>query len=195
MSPRALLFASCVACLLLLGGCGNQRQQPRGLGRVSAGKAFLAYVNPKAGVSFGYPQGWTVTQGRTPLLARIEQGDALASIYLYPRTDLPVDPAGIEAARGRLLASLHRRAPSFRVSGTEITQLNGVPAVEIRGSGRVGSRRVRTLSVHVYKPDGEYVVDAYASPAAYATADKVAFQPLLQTLRVRNPLPAGGAGG
>jgi hypothetical protein len=66
--------------------------------------------------------------------------------------------------------------------------------VEIRGSGQVGSRRVQTLSVHVYKPDGEYVVDAYAAPRSYARAEKVAFLPLLQTLRVRNPLPTSSAG-
>ena len=43
-----------------------------------------------------------------------EQGNALASIYLYRRTDLPVDAAGIEAARARVLASLRKRAPGCR---------------------------------------------------------------------------------
>jgi hypothetical protein len=178
-----------LAPALLLGGCGNSRLQPTGLGKVSGSPDLVAYVSPKQGISFGHPSTWTVTNGRRPLLARIGQGDAIASIYLYERSDLPVDAAGIEEARTKLLDSLKRRAPGFKVESSAITEINGVPAVEIRGSGKVGSRRVKTLAVHIYKPHGEYVVDAYAAPNVYDRAEKVAFEPLLQTLRVRDPVP------
>lgn len=191
-APLAALAA--LLCALTLTACGNSRQHPGpigAIGRGGPGSAFIGYVNPRSGISFGYPQDWAVTEGQRPLLARIGLGSALASIYLYRRTDLAIDGAGIEAARGRLISSLRRRAPDFHLQSSKITQINGALAIEIRGAGKVGARRVRTLAVHVYKPNGEYVVDAYAAPRQFDHAERIAFAPLLDTLRVRNP-PAPG---
>ena len=189
MRVGAILPALSAALALAPVGCGNARQHPPPLGRIGPPGPFVAYANTHDGVSFGHPQSWIAVSGRAPLVVKLEQGSALVAIYRYPRTDLPLGPAGVEHSRRRLLGSLARRAPSFRVESSDVTAIDSAPAVEIRGSGRIGRQRVRSLSVHVYKSKAEFVIDAYAAPRVFDRAERVAFDPLLDSLQLRNPLP------
>src|SRR5207247_3087901 len=133
---------------------------------------------------FGRPSTWTATAGTLPEVAQLSSGSSVATIDAYPRTDLPLSSAGAEVSRQRLLRSLHERAPSFQVQGSRVIEVNGAPAVEIVGRGRIAGHAVRTKSVHVYKGAAEYVIDAYARPRSFQQADTEAFKPLLATIKL-----------
>ncbi len=166
------------------GGCGNERAQPTGLKQLGPQVSLVNFTVPGGDVSFGHPSTWSVTVGTLPKLAQISSGSAVATVYAYPRTDIPEDSAAAEAARGRLLASLHERAPSFEVGSSRVRDVGGSVAVEIIGRGRIAGHRVQTKSVHIYKGAAEYVIDAYARPRFFRRAETEAFNPLLATIRV-----------
>ena len=43
---------------------------------------------------------------------------------------------------------------------------------------------MKTLSVHVYRPDVEWLIDAYARPGLFAEANRIAFEPMLTTIEL-----------
>ena len=165
-------------------GCGNERKQPTGFSQLGEPLSLINFTAANGDVSFGHPSTWSVLNGTAPKVAQIASGTAVASVFAYPRTDLPQDRAGAEASRERLIASLKERDPSFDVEASRVRRVDGAVAVEIDGTGKIAGHRVRTKSVHVYKGAAEYVVDAYASPKAFKAADTEAFEPMLATLRV-----------
>ncbi|MGH2981830.1 MAG: hypothetical protein ACRDKV_07305 [Solirubrobacterales bacterium] len=165
-------------------GCGNDRVAPTGLRELGQPVSLVNFTAPGGDVSFGRPSTWSVTAGSLPKVAQISSGSAVATVFAYPRTDLPLDLVAAEASRERLLASLGRRAPGFEVESSRVRELSGSPAVEIVGSGRIAGHRVRTKSVHVYKGAAEYVIDAYARPKFFRRAETQAFDPLLATIRL-----------
>ena len=179
-----LAWTAALALATSLAGCGNERGRPAGLARPGKPAELINYSSASGDVSFGHPSTWTVVEGRLPEVARLASGSAVATIYAYPRTDLPEGPVGAENSRRRLLESLHRRAPSFQVESSRTTEIDDAPAVEILGRGRIAGEAVKTRSVHVYKGAAEYVIDAYARPAAFGRADRNAFRPLLATVRL-----------
>ena len=165
-------------------GCGNERNQPTGLSQLGPPSSIVNYSTGNGDVSFGHPSTWTVLAGTLPKVAQISSGTAVAAVYAYPRTDLPQDRAGAEASEQRLIASLHRREPSFEVDSTRISKVDGAIAVEIEGRGRIAGHKVRSLSVHVYKGAAEYVIDAYSKPKTFKAAKTEAFEPMLATMRL-----------
>jgi hypothetical protein len=183
--PRCrLAWIALPALALACAGCANTRNRPRGLSKLASASPLVNFTALDGDVSFGRPSGWSVATGALPVVAQISSGDAVATIYAYPRTDLPLDVAGAEASRRRLLASLHSRAPSFRVQGSRLREIDGAPAVEIVGRGRIGSHRVRSESVHVYKGAAEYVIDAFSRPGLFRRARGQAFEPMLATMHL-----------
>jgi hypothetical protein len=181
---RRLAWLAVTALALAGAGCGNERNHPTGLSQLGPPTSLVNYTTPSGDVSFGHPETWSVLSGTLPKVAQVSSGDAVAAVFAYPRTDLPQDRLGAEASRLRLIASLHRRAPSFTVESSRIRKVDGAIAVEIRGRGRTAGHRVRSLSVHVYKGAAEYVIDAYAMPKIFHAADTEAFEPMLATMRV-----------
>lgn len=165
-------------------GCGNERAQPTGLRQLGPQVSLVNYTAAGGDVSFGVPSTWSIISGTLPEVARISSGSAVATVYVYPRTDLPQDSAGAEASRIRLLESLRERAPAFEVQSSRVREVRGSVAVEIVGRGRIAGHPVRTKSVHVYKGAAEYVIDAYARPGYFKRAVTEAFNPLLATLRL-----------
>jgi hypothetical protein len=175
-------------------GCGNERSRPIGLSQLGPAVSLVNFTAPSGDVSFGRPSSWTVSSGNLPVVAQISSGSAVATVYAYPRTDLSQSTAGAEASRQRLLTSLQERAPSFEVQSSRVREVDGAPAVEIVGRGRIAGHRVRTKSVHVYKGAAEYVIDAYARPRFFHRAETDAFNPLLATIRLGG-MPEGPASG
>lgn len=172
------------ALALAAAGCGNERAQPSGLGQLGEQVSLVNFVAPGGDVSFGRPSTWSVTGGTLPKVAQISSGGAVATVYAYPRTDLPADATAAEASRLRLVASLAERAPGFEVESSRVREVGGAAAVEIVGRGKVGGERVKSKSVHVYKGAAEYVIDAYARPKLFERAATEAFDPLLATIRL-----------
>ena len=175
-------------------GCGNERNQPTGLRQLGEQVSLVNFSAPGGDVSFGRPSTWSVTTGTLPKVAQISSGSAVATVYAYPRTDLPQDSAGAQASRERLIASLRDREPSFEVDSSRVRKVGDSVAVEIVGRGRIAGHPVQTKSVHVYKGTAEYVIDAYARPKFFRQAETEAFNPLLATIRLGG-FPEGAVSG
>jgi hypothetical protein len=173
-----------IPALLVCAGCGNARSQPPGLAQLAAPISLINFTAPGGDVSFGHPSSWLVAAGTLPEVAQMSSGDAVATVYAYPRTDLSLSAAGAEASRQRLIASLHQRAPAFDVQSSRLRMVDGAQAVEIVGRGMIAGHRVRTLSTHVYKGAAEYVIDAYSRPKFFGQARTEAFDPMLATMRL-----------
>jgi hypothetical protein len=165
-------------------GCGSARNHPTGLSQLGPPLSLVNYSSPTGDVSFGRPSTWSVVGGTLPKVAQISSGTAVATVFAYPRTDLPQDRIGAESSRRRLIASLRRRDPSFKIERSRVREVDGGIAVEIDGTGRIAGQRVRTKSVHVYKGVAEYVIDAYAKPKTFPAAETEAFDPMLATIRL-----------
>jgi hypothetical protein len=181
---RWLAWLAIPALAVACGGCGNARNEPSGLAQLGPQVSLVNFVAPSGDVTFGRPSTWSVTGGTLPKVAQISSGEAVATVFAYPRTDLPDDVAGVEVSRQRLLVSLHHRDPSFEVDSSRVRKVDGAEAVEIIGSGRVAGQEVKTKSVHVYKGAAEYVIDAYARPKYFRRAETEAFNPLLATIKL-----------
>ena len=189
---RAPVAAAFAAALLLGAGCGNERGTPPDFDALGKPGATAEYVSPGV-VRFRYPVTWFAAGATPPRYAQLSSGGALASVYAYPRTDLGTDPPSVEAARERLIKSLERRDPGFLVEGSKITEIDGSPAVEIRGRGTIAGEPVKIRSVHVYRPGVEWLIDAYARPRQFAEANRTAFEPMLASIKLsENPPPAEG---
>jgi hypothetical protein len=184
VGPRWLAWLAIPALAASCAGCGNDRNRPSGLEQLGPAVSLVNFTVPSGEVSFGRPSSWSVSAGTLPQVAQLSSGSAVATIYAYPRTDLPLSGDGAEASRQRLLRSLSERAPSFQVQSSRLREVDGAPAVEIIGRGRIAGHPVRTKSVHVYKGDAEYVIDAYARPRSFRAAETEAFNPLLATIRL-----------
>jgi hypothetical protein len=184
VEPRRLAWLAIPALALACGGCGNARQHPTGLRQLGQPISLVDYTSPNGDVSFGRPSTWTVSGGPSPEVAQISSGSAVDVVWAYPRTDLAIDLAGVEAARLRLIDSLRRRAPGFVVDSSRVRKVDGAYAVEVVRHGRIAGHPVKTKSVHVYKGAAEYVIDAYARPKYFRQAEVEAFDPLLATIRL-----------
>jgi hypothetical protein len=184
VNRRRLAWLAVLALALAGAGCGNDQIQPTGLSKLGEPISLINFTSSNGDVSFGHPSTWSVLGGTLPKVAQLSSGTAVATVFAYPRTDLPEDRAGAEASRGRLIASLKERDPSFDVEASRIRKVDGAVAVEIDGTGRIAGQRVRTKSIHVYKGAAEYVIDAYAKPETFKDADTEAFEPMLATIRL-----------
>jgi hypothetical protein len=194
---RSSLLIACAATALLAARCGNERAEPPDIDRLGRPGPTTEFESEGA-VSFRHPRSWIALGAEPPRYASLASGGALAAVYGYARSDLGTDAASVEASRRRLVRSLRLREPGFLVERTETTQIDGAPAVEIRGRGAIAGDPVETRSVHVYKPEVEWVIDAYARPGQFEEANRIAFELLLATIDLSEELPAGrrrGAGG
>ncbi len=178
-----------IALALGATACGNDGPTAPDLSALGKPGKTAEFKSGDGSLRFRHPKSWVVAGGQAPQVATLASGSALAAIYAYPREDLGTDPAAVEASRKRIIASLEVRAPGFLLQGSEITRVDGSPAVEIRGRGLVGGTVVRTRSVHVYKDATEWVIDAYARPASFRAANRIAFEPLLRTARLAGRVP------
>lgn len=197
-STRSRTWAAAAVTALLApaaAGCGNDRAEPPNLAALGEPGHLTTFSAARGAVSFSHPRSWIASAGSPPAVAQLASGGAVATIYAYPRDDLGTDPAAVLAARDRLVRSLRRRAPGFLVLRTSIGEVNGSPAAEVRGRGTVAGRPVETRSVHVYKPRVEYVIDAFARPSQFAEANRIAFGPLLASVRLADEIELDDDGG
>jgi hypothetical protein len=106
--------------------------------------------------------------------------------WAYPRQgeQLPKTRAELAAARDALIRQARARNATFRVTRSELTSVQGWPAVELEGTQRIFGKTIETRSVHVYRA-GEYVFEALAPPDEFEVTNRQVFEPLLRTLRFR----------
>ena len=165
-----------------LAGCGDD-EPADGLTRLGGGP-LVEFTSLNDEVVLRHPRGWVARSGLSPLVAQVATGGAQVSIFAYPRTDIPESESEVEEARDKLIRSLGERAPGFLIVRTRIGEVDGAPSVEIRGRGVVAGMPVETRSVHVYKDEVEWVVDAFARPSQFDRANRIGFGPLIASLQL-----------
>ena len=201
MSPRTpvrrLLLAAALATALVAGsGCGED-DPAEGLTRLGGGP-LIEFKSFNEEVILEHPRGWVARSGLSPLVAQVATGGAQVSIFAYPRTDNPESDGEVEEARDKLIRSLGERAAGFLVIRSRIGEVDGSPSVEIRGRGLVAGKPVETRSVHVYKDEVEWVIDAFARPSQFDRANEIGFEPVIGSLQLSDsvvPDPEPGEGG
>jgi hypothetical protein len=179
-----------IALVAVVAGCGSEPLDPPDLDAVRTPRGAVKMRDPRTGVRFEAPRNWVRRIRSNPGMFRIASADADVSGWAYPRAEqLPETDAELEAARDALVEHAKKRNPTFQVSGSEITEVQNWPAVEVRGTQTVLGKQVQTRSIHIYRA-GEYVIEALAPPEHFELTDKRVFEPLLRSLRFR-PLPPG----
>ena len=143
--------------------------------------------DPRSGIRFQAPINWVKRIRTNPGIFRIASGAADVSGWAYPRYEkLPQSKAELETARDALVTEAKKRNASFQLSSSEVTQVQGSPAIELRGTQKILGREVQTRSVHVYRTPGEYVFEALAPASSFNVADRQVLTPLLRTLKFRS---------
>ncbi len=185
--PRLPMLATALIVALTLSACGAERGQPPSLEQAPAKPGmFFKTKLAKGDVSLAYPHTWDLNVLRPPGVATTASGDASLTVWAYPAVSVVIDNATRKAALGRLLASLKKRDPSLKVTRTSSLEVDGAPALEIRGLDERGGRRIAVRSVHVYKGAGEYVVDALADRRFFVRTNRRGLRP-----GDRQPSPRG----
>jgi hypothetical protein len=183
--PRWIALAAVAA---LAAGCGTQPLRPPDPLQVRQPGRSVQLQDPRTGLRFNAPLNWVKRIRGNPGIFRVASGSADVSGWGYPRfQQLPKTRAQLAAARDALAREAQRRNPTFKLSSSAITNVQGWPAIELRGRQTILGRLVETHSVHVFRA-GEYVFEALAPPRDFAIADQKVLEPLLRSLRFR-PLP------
>ena len=184
MFRAALLPLVCIP--LLLAGCGEEPDDPPRLFEVKAPRGSTSADFPRAGVSLDHPANWRLRRRDAPGVFELVSGEAVVAGWAYPREEsLPETDEELEAARERLVDAIEERDPEYRIlsslSGGEVAN---APALEISGAQVIANREVRTRSVHVFKGEVEYVIEAIAPPRDFELVERQVLGPLLESLEL-----------
>ena len=188
MTGRAAALAISILLPALLAGCADTRTAASNVSRPAAPSGSTAHQFPGLGLGFRSASNWSYEPGRLPLVAMMSSGQALVSIWRYPRGEvLPHGLGQLRRARHALVGAAHARDPTFVALRGQILRLDGQPAIDLMGRETVQGQPRMLRSVHVYAHGAEYVVDALAPAAYFGPADASLFVPLLGTLRFPPP--------
>jgi hypothetical protein len=144
----------------------------------------------RSGLTFKAPKNWVRRIRQKPGIFRVAYGGADVSGWAYYRTEpLPQTDEQLATARDALIGQAKSRNSTFELSGSQITKVQGYPAIELSGTQEIFDKVIQTRSVHVFR-GGEYVFEALAPPPYFKTANEKVLEPLLQSLEF-GPLPGG----
>ena len=173
---------------LLLSACGRERiAVPEGV-RPATPRGVEVAAYPEFGVRYEAPGGWGLRKGPLPLLSTANSGSAMIAVWRYDRAEpLPRAPADLDAARNRLVEAIKIRDRTFEVASSRRTKVDGAPAIEVVGTGTIEGNRRRIRSTHVYAKGSEVIVDTYAAAGDFDRANRLAFQQVVDTLKIDPP--------
>ena len=143
---------------------------------------------PNAGIALLAPRDWNVIAEQAPMVALFSSGDAVVTVYHFPRTAPP--PSGqpaLSATRDALLSAARAREPQLQLIRSGFLTVDKAAAVEIDAFERIDGVRRRVRSLHVYVPGSEIVIDEYAPPAIFHAVDHAVFSPVRRSLRLIGP--------
>jgi hypothetical protein len=188
--PALLLLA--LACAALIAACGEKPDSPPPIFDVKTPHGSRPTEFPDAGVTFTRPRNWTIRRREPPGVFELVSGEAVIAGWAYPRDEpLPETDAELEGAKNRLRDAIHDRDPDYRIESAVIRELANAPAIDISGEQVVSRRALRTRSVHVFKGDVEYVIEAIAPPADYDVVEQGVLTPLLDSLELTGEVDEG----
>ena len=194
MTGRAAPITIAILLAAAVGGCGDARTAPPNVSRPAVPSGSTPHDYASLGLEFRSAANWSYETGRLPLVAMMSSGQAVVSIWRYPRSQvLPHGLAQLRRARHALVTAAHARDPTFVAAGGRIVKIDGQPAIDLTGHETVQGQPRLLRSVHVYAHGAEYVVDALAPAAYFAAADASLFVPLLETLRFPAPIVGAAA--
>ncbi len=180
--PAASVLALALA---LLAGCGNDRIESGSLFDVRGGDATQSLRYPDAGLTVSVPKEFSVKPSVAPQLFRASLNEAFVSSFAYRRREqLPKSRADLRTARRRLVAAAKKRDKTFRLRNARLTKVAGAPAIELLGDQTIFMGRLRIRSLHLYKGNGEYVVELAAPRAAFRRLDRASFPGIRNSLKV-----------
>jgi hypothetical protein len=182
---RAALLLLALVCLPLLAACGEEPDNPPHIFKVKTPHGSRPGEFPDAGMTFTRPRNWTTRRREPPGVFELVSGQAVVAGWAYSREEpLPETDAELEGAKDRLRDAIHDRDPDYRIESAVIRDVAGAPAIDISGEQVLSRRTLRTRSVHVYKGDVEYVIEAIAPPADYDVVEQGVLTPLLDSLEL-----------
>ena len=174
-----------LVCLPLLAACGEEPDDPPRVFDVKTPRGSRPAEFPEAGMAFTRPRNWTIRRREPPGVFELVSGEAVVAGWAYTRVEpLPETDAELEGAKDRLQDAIHDRDPDYRIESTVIRELANAPAVDITGEQVLSRRTLRTRSVHVFKGDVEYVIEAIAPARDYGRVERGVMEPLLRSLEL-----------
>ena len=182
-----------LACLCLLAaGCGKWREPAPHPFTVKSPKGERTEEFLRAGMTIVRPRNWNINRRSAPGVFELVSGEATVAGWAYQRAeDLPETPEQLDAAKGRLVDAVEERDPDFELESAEVTEVAGSPAIEVEGEQSIAKRRLHTRSVHVFKGDVEYVIDALAPPRDGELVDGQVLEPLLGSIELEGEIREG----
>jgi hypothetical protein len=178
-------FAAAVLCFAcLFGGCGAERAS-RVQTTVRPGAPVARKAFPRAGVELTVPRAAVTERKPAPGVFRVSVGESFVSVFAYRRSEqLPRNRRDLEAARKRLVRETRSRSRGYRLVSSRLTRLRGAPAIELVGDQTIARAGLRTRSLHVFKGQGEFVLEMLAPERSFPESDRTFFAPLLRSLRL-----------
>ena len=187
MSRPALLLVLCVS---LLAACGEEPDDPPRVFDVKAPRGSEPADFPAAGMSFTRPANWKLRENAAPGVFQLVSGKAVVAGWAYQREEpLPETEAELEAAKDRLVDAIEDRDPDYRLEGAVVREFANAPAIDISGRQVISKLVLRIHSVHFFKGEIEYVIEAIAPLPDYALVDDRVMTPLLESLELTGELP------
>jgi hypothetical protein len=182
---RAVPLLLALACAALLAACGEEPDKPPPVFKVKTPQGSRPSEFVEDGMAFTRPRNWTIRGRESPAVFELVSGEAIVAGWAYQREEpLPETDAELEGARNRLRDAIHERDPDYRIERAVIREVANAPAIDITGDQVLSRRMLRTRSVHVFKGDVEYVIEAIAPPADYDVVEEGVLTPLLDSLEL-----------
>ena len=170
---------------MLLAACGEEPDEPPSVFKVKTPHGSRSAEFLEDGMTFTRPRNWTIRGRESPAVFELLSGEAIVAGWAYQREEpLPETDAELEGAMNRLRDAIHDRDPDYRIESAAIRELANAPAIDITGEQVLSRRMLRTRSVHLFKGDVEYVIEAIAPPADYDLVERRVMTPLLDSLEL-----------
>jgi hypothetical protein len=172
-----------------LSGCGDARTPALDVTTPASPVGHTVARFASAGLLLrAVPANWRVQPGQAPLVATISSGDGTFAIWRYPRSQpLPRTHAALRQALAALIATVRARDPTFLALRNKTTRIDHQPAIVVLGLATIDGNRRETRSTHVFAYGAEVVLDAYAPAPSFVRVDRLAFLPMIRSLRLRRP--------
>ena len=178
--PASALLVLAVAAA----GCGEEAGDVAAL-HPEQGERTRALRYPQVGLSLSIPRSVSVVRRPAPGVFKATAAQWLVSGFAYRRREqLPRNRDELEDARRRLVAETRRRDRRYRLVRSRATRVARAPAIELVGDQTISRARMRFRSLHLFKGDGEYVVELAAPRGEVRDAERRLFEPVVRSLRV-----------
>ncbi len=196
VGPAAVVVFCVVILLVPLLGGGRERTPAREIVRPAPPSGGFIKKNVGLGTLMDLPRDpWSIRgcddrgvppdKAQPDLVCVVTSGPGVLSVWIYPRGRKgPRGEQALDLARRRLLSAARQRDRSFRRIAAVVTRYDGLPAIQIRGTAKIGDRPRTIRSTHIFVGGREIVVDAYATNSSFRRVDQTVFRPVLRSLRI-----------